>query len=146
MGVTLQFQGKIIEALEVYQKALEVSENNKFTKSTILSLINLAEVYVLLRDFEIAKSNILKAIRLSRIIKDSNLVSSSYTQLGDYYFGVNKIDSAKLYYNYSLKINKYKLATLSKLRLKLVTIYISENNLVKAEDMLISAIEDSKKS
>jgi tetratricopeptide (TPR) repeat protein len=92
------------EALKIYQKALEVSEQRGSDKGKAKSLYRIGKLYSNLRDFNRSDEYLNQALELSREIKDFKIQGEVLYMLADNLRKTGDIDSALKKFNEAMEV------------------------------------------
>ncbi len=81
-------------AIQYMNQAVEASKSKNDLYHLSKANNNLGEIYIRLKDYNRARTNILNGLRNRQQIKDLNGMASSYLNLTDLYLALEKVDSA----------------------------------------------------
>lgn len=95
--------GDAPQALDYYQKALDVIKYNRYKRLEGLTLSQMGYIFNMQNLHVQAKQSWLKALEVAKKENDTKTVEFSLRDIGDSYMNSNQYDSAYSYYNQALK-------------------------------------------
>lgn len=105
-GYALESVMKDNEALEIYQKALEISEQNNYIKGRAKALYRIGRSYQLQRDYTRSDEYLNQALELSKEIKDLKIQGEVLYMLADNLRQTGNIESALKKFNEALEVSR----------------------------------------
>ena len=105
-GTINSLTGNFPNAIRNYQRAIEISKENGFTRDMYLSYCGMGNVYLRRLDPGSAKNYFKEAFSLVHLIEEPALKSILFTNLGKAYELTHDLDSARIFYEESLGVRK----------------------------------------
>jgi len=94
MGLSSFHANHTENALRYYNRALNHFEKFSYTREQITALEGISEIYSSVRNYEMASSYLVRAIRIAQNINDRDLQIALHRQLGDIYLNQNSFTRA----------------------------------------------------
>ena len=94
MGLSSFHANQTENALRYYNRALNHFEKFSYTREQITALEGISEIYSSVRNYEMASSYLVRAIRIAQNINDRDLQIALHRQLGDIYLNQNSFTRA----------------------------------------------------
>ena len=94
MGLSSFHANQTENALRYYNRALNHFEKFSYTREQITALEGISEIYSSVRNYEMASSYLVRAIRIAQSINDRDLQIALHRQLGDIYLNQNSFTRA----------------------------------------------------
>lgn len=151
MGVTYRRLDDVRQALDFHKKALSLAEKipNKsiiILKSIAVSLNSIGNVYLVLKQYDLAKTQFSKSIEIEKKVGNKLGLAINYQNLGGIYEAKNELDEALKNYRNSLKYNK---EINSKLGIIICNnsigqIYIKQNKPIQALKLILPTLKFSE--
>lgn len=141
LGKNLSFQGKNLEALPYFEKALDCAKKNKIQKGECASLIEIGILNYDWGQYDNAYEYFNKALKLSEVARIRDLEALANNYIGKYYHTVGKFSTSIEYYNKSVSIYK-QLGNLQQSAAVLLSIgktYMNEGDFHKALECYLDA-------
>jgi len=107
LGATYSFMGDNAKAIDYFLRALEMAEKKGDSLRIATCLLNIGSVYSFIPEtVHKALPYYLRAIEISEIINYSDAIGISSFNIGDYYLQKEDYDSALIFFEKSLSVNK----------------------------------------
>jgi len=81
-GVVFEYREDYREAVNRYTSSMRLAEKKGDSLGVSYSLSNIAGVYVIEKNYDLAERNLLRALNIRRILKDSFALALTYSDLG----------------------------------------------------------------
>ena len=94
MGLSSFHANQTENALRYYNRALNHFEKFSYTREQITALEGISEIYSSVRNYDMASSYLVRAIRIAQNINDRDLQIALHRQLGDIYLNQNSFTRA----------------------------------------------------
>ena len=94
MGLSSFHANQTENALRYYNRALNHFEKFSYTREQITALEGISEIYSSVRNYEMASSYLVRAIRIAQSINDRDLQIALHRQLGNIYLNQNSFTRA----------------------------------------------------
>src|SRR4051812_41194835 len=98
-GIVLAQEGRYPEALDVYQRALSISENIQDAFGIGAGLGHIGEIYTEQGDYREARSYFYKFLNITEAIHNESEQANALLKIGRSFLEENNFDSAMIFYN-----------------------------------------------
>jgi tetratricopeptide (TPR) repeat protein len=106
-GLILFQQGRYPEALDIYQRALNISENIDYLFGIGAGLGHIGNIYNVQGDYLKARSYYFRQLKISEATHNESEQATALVSLGRSYLQQGYLDSASVFFNRALKIKNY---------------------------------------
>lgn len=111
LGVTYRRMDAVRSALDYHKLALNIAENTQnktegILRSTAVSLNSIGNIYLTLKQFELAEEQFKKALKIEEQLKNKLGLAINYQNLGYVLEAKDSLDAALVSYKKSLKFNE----------------------------------------
>ncbi|GAA4469448.1 hypothetical protein GCM10023189_56480 [Nibrella saemangeumensis] len=97
-------QGRYPEALDIFQRALDISESSNDGFGIGAGLAHIGNIHLVQGQYDQARSYLLKALKIAETIRNENEQANYLTKIGRSYLQQGYLDSASLFYNRVYKL------------------------------------------
>ena len=105
-GLVLFQQGRYPEALEIYQRALSISEDVNYLFGISAGLGHIGNIYNMQGDYRQARSYYFRSLKISENMHNVSEQATYLGNIGRSYFKQGYLDSASEFFNRALKISE----------------------------------------
>ena len=106
LGNFLESQSRFADAIEIYQRSLEVAQKQKLKRNLSRSFRSLGVLYYYLGDSQTAADYGTKALEIHQELNDKKLISGGLHNLGSYYSDIKKYQKAIEYFSQAIEIDR----------------------------------------
>jgi signal transduction histidine kinase/CheY-like chemotaxis protein/class 3 adenylate cyclase/Flp pilus assembly protein TadD len=104
LGISHAFMGNYEDAIQNFQKSLEIAESINHIKSVLGSQVNIANIYYQLGKYELAQSAYEQTADKAARAGDTVVLESAINNLGNIHLQQGNLDTALVYYEKSLML------------------------------------------
>jgi signal transduction histidine kinase/class 3 adenylate cyclase/ActR/RegA family two-component response regulator/Tfp pilus assembly protein PilF len=104
LGISHAFMGNYDDAIQNFQRSLEIAESINHIKSVLGSQVNIANIYYQLGKYELAQSAYEQAADKAARAGDTVVYESAINNLGNIHLQQGNLDTAVVYYEKSLML------------------------------------------
>ncbi|MFP2997250.1 tetratricopeptide repeat protein [Spongiivirga sp. MCCC 1A20706] len=148
MGVVYRRMDAVRSALDYHQQALSIAEkienkSNEIKYSTAISLNSIGNIYISLKQYELAEAEFLKAMVLERELNNKLGLAINYQNIGYCYEQRNIFDEALTNYRKSMGYNKEINSKLGKAicNNSIGQVYLKQDNATEALKLIVPTID-----
>ena len=103
-GLVLFQQGRYPEALDIYQRALRISENINYSFGISAGLGHIGNIYNVQGDYPKARSYYFRSLKISEAMLNESEQATALANIGRSYLQQGYLDSASEFFNQALKV------------------------------------------